>query len=267
MPLLLSWRMSTQRLPLFRMTLTIGLYADTGSRDTALITRAISCMTMTLSISWPRASFPVCTSAIAIVQAYRRRLAQPKHGEVQASEAVRKKTSQSSEQVRKTVHQRRRMLRHLVEVLMRLETVGFDCAKRAPADAATRAQSDAQGVISIHSKAAPIRTQASALAGSSDGRAVGKVVAGGPRTSARLPLRPSALLPTLLTGTSAAETYQTHRGDVLSLAEQRNKLLARAPRHTEKAMLPQQRSLAKKPRRSTIKRGRITHCCPRHRQG
>lgn len=98
--------------------------------------------------------------------------------------------------------------------------------KRAPTDAATRAQGDNQSVISIHSKAAPIRSQpgSSAL----DSKQSGKGVGTGPRASARLPLRPSALLPTLLTGSSAAETYQTHRGDALSLAEQRNKLLARA---------------------------------------
>ncbi|SJX64679.1 uncharacterized protein SRS1_15495 [Sporisorium reilianum f. sp. reilianum] len=98
--------------------------------------------------------------------------------------------------------------------------------KRAPADAATKAQGDNQGVISIHSKAAPIRSQPglSAL----DNKPTGKGTGAGPRASARLPLRPSALLPTLLTGSSAAETYETHRGDALVLAEQRNKLLARA---------------------------------------
>ncbi|GAC94796.1 hypothetical protein PHSY_002369 [Pseudozyma hubeiensis SY62] len=98
--------------------------------------------------------------------------------------------------------------------------------KRAPTDAATKAQSDTQGVISIHSKAAPIRSQPGANA--LENKSSSKGAAAGPRTSARLPLRPSALLPTLLTGSSAAETYQTHRGDALSLAEQRNKLLARA---------------------------------------
>ncbi|CDR88869.1 uncharacterized protein SPSC_05701 [Sporisorium scitamineum] len=98
--------------------------------------------------------------------------------------------------------------------------------KRAPTDAAAKAQSDNQGVISIHSKAAPIRSQpfSSAL----DSKSTSKGASTGPRASARLPLRPSALLPTLLTGSSAAETYQTHRSDALSLAEQRNKLLARA---------------------------------------
>lgn len=79
----------------------------------------------------------------------------------------------------------------------------------------------AQGVISVHSKAAPMRPAPSSSAAN-------KAIPTGARTSARIPLRPSALLPTLLTGSSAAETYQTHRGDVLSLAEQRNKLLARA---------------------------------------
>ncbi|KAJ1017812.1 hypothetical protein NDA16_005129 [Ustilago loliicola] len=99
--------------------------------------------------------------------------------------------------------------------------------KKATADAVTRAQSDTQGVISIHSKAGPMRPQPGA-AGAAEGKPTGKGAAATPRTSARIPLRPSALLPTLLTGASAAETYQTHRGDVLSLAEQRNKLLARA---------------------------------------
>lgn len=96
--------------------------------------------------------------------------------------------------------------------------------KRAPTDAASRAQSDTQGVISIHSKAAPIRSQPA----QAETKLPIKGANLGPRASARLPLRPSALLPTLLTGSNAAETYQTHRGDALSLAEQRNKLLARA---------------------------------------
>lgn len=98
--------------------------------------------------------------------------------------------------------------------------------KKAPTDAVTRAQSDTQGVISIHSKAAPMRSQPGA--GAPESKLPGKGAPAGPRASARIPLRPSTLLPTLLTGSSAAETYQTHRGDVLSLAEQRNKLLARA---------------------------------------
>ncbi|SNX87023.1 uncharacterized protein MEPE_05733 [Melanopsichium pennsylvanicum] len=97
--------------------------------------------------------------------------------------------------------------------------------KKAPADAATRAQNETQGVISIHSKAAPIRSVPGAAISETK---PGKTALAGPRASARIPLRPSALLPTLLTGTSAAETYQTHRGDALSLAEQRNKLLVRA---------------------------------------
>ncbi|KAI3484892.1 hypothetical protein L1887_51946 [Cichorium endivia] len=67
--------------------------------------------------------------------------------------------------------------------------------KKAPSDAATRAQDDAQGVISIHSKAG-----AHPLTASGVDQAHG----------------------------SASETYLAHRGDVLSLAEQRNKLLARA---------------------------------------
>ncbi len=98
--------------------------------------------------------------------------------------------------------------------------------KKAPADAATRAQDDAQGVISIHSKAGPIRSQPAASI-KPTGKASSSLSAAG-RGSARIPLRPSALLPTLLTGSSASETYLAHRGDVLSLAEQRNKLLARA---------------------------------------
>ena len=96
--------------------------------------------------------------------------------------------------------------------------------KKAPTDAAARAET--QGVISIHSKAAPMRSQPGA--GTAESKSTGKGTPAGARGSARIPLRPSALLPTLLTGSSAAETYQTHRGDVLSLAEQRNKLLARA---------------------------------------
>ncbi|KAF6766963.1 protein of unknown function DUF1771 [Kalmanozyma brasiliensis GHG001] len=96
--------------------------------------------------------------------------------------------------------------------------------KRAATDAASRAQNDTQGVISIHSRAAPIRSQP----GQAESKLAGRGAVTSPRASARLPLRPSALLPTLLTGSSAAETYQTHRGDALTLAEQRNKLLARA---------------------------------------
>ncbi|UTT90723.1 hypothetical protein NDA17_006875 [Ustilago hordei] len=99
--------------------------------------------------------------------------------------------------------------------------------RKAPTDAVIRAHSDSQGVISIHSKAGPMRSQPGAT-GSAEGKQVGKAAAATSRTSARIPLRPSALLPTLLTGSSAASTYQTHRADVLSLAEQRNKLLARA---------------------------------------
>lgn len=99
--------------------------------------------------------------------------------------------------------------------------------KKAPADAVTRAQGDTQGVISIHSKAGPMRSQPGS-ANAAEGKPTGKGAAGPLRTSARIPLRPSSLLPTLLTGASAAETYQIHRGDSLSLAEQRNKLLARA---------------------------------------
>lgn len=98
--------------------------------------------------------------------------------------------------------------------------------KRALTDAATKAQSDNQGVISINPKAAPIRSQPGPS--TPENKPSGKVASVGPRASARLPLRPSALLPTLLTGSSAAETYQTRRGDALSLAEQRNKLLVRA---------------------------------------
>lgn len=96
--------------------------------------------------------------------------------------------------------------------------------KRAPTDAAGRAQSDTRGVISIHFRAAPIRSQP----GQAESKLSGRGAVTSTRASARLPLRPSALLPTLLTGSSAAETYQTHRGDALTLAEQRNKLLARA---------------------------------------
>ncbi|KIS67514.1 uncharacterized protein UMAG_04609 [Mycosarcoma maydis] len=98
--------------------------------------------------------------------------------------------------------------------------------KGSPVDAAIKAQSDAQAVISIHSKGAPIRSQPASS--TQDSKPYGKNANAAPRPSARLPLRPSALLPTLLTGSSAAETYQTHRGDALSLAEQRNKLLVRA---------------------------------------
>lgn len=98
--------------------------------------------------------------------------------------------------------------------------------KKAPTDAITRAQDATQGVVSIHSKAGPMRPQPGA--GTAENRPAGRGSPAAPRPSARIPLRPSALLPTLLTGASAAETYQSHRGDVLSLAEQRNKLLARA---------------------------------------
>ncbi|PWY98068.1 hypothetical protein BCV70DRAFT_202240 [Testicularia cyperi] len=99
--------------------------------------------------------------------------------------------------------------------------------KKAPTDVLSQVQKDPAGVISIHAKAGPSRPPASSVSPKpSSSKAAGAASAS--RPSARIPLRPPMLLPTLLTGKLAAQAYQAHRNGSLTLAEQRNKLLARA---------------------------------------
>ncbi|KAN0062539.1 hypothetical protein ACQY0O_005071 [Thecaphora frezii] len=90
------------------------------------------------------------------------------------------------------------------------------------------AQKEGQAVINLHSKGGIARSVGSGGAAAAASQQRNGGASGSTRGSARIALRAPLLLPTIATGKQAAQSYAAHRGDSLALAEQRNKLLARA---------------------------------------
>ena len=85
-------------------------------------------------------------------------------------------------------------------------------------------QREDQGSVSLFSRGGTVRGSNAASASSNrQGSGSGQI-----RSSGRIPLRAPLLLPTLNTGKLSAQSYAAHREDSLVLAEQRNKILARA---------------------------------------